>query len=66
MSTIARTLDEALAPITEGCMLAVPRESSGAAMAATRALVRRRQAAAPDHTAHVELAGGPSDRRRLR
>ena len=41
MSTIARTLDEALAPITDGCMLAVPRESSGAAMAATRALVRR-------------------------
>lgn len=40
MSTIARTLDEALAPITDGCMLAVPRESSGAAMAATRALVR--------------------------
>jgi glutaconate CoA-transferase subunit A len=41
MSTIARTLDEALAPITDGCMLAVPRESSGTAMAATRALVRR-------------------------
>jgi glutaconate CoA-transferase, subunit A len=41
MSTIAHTLDEALAPITDGCMLAVPRESSGAAMAATRALVRR-------------------------
>src|SRR5580700_2792881 len=41
MSTIIRTLDEALASITDGCMLAVPRESSGAAMAATRALVRR-------------------------
>src|SRR5207344_791645 len=41
MSTIARTLDEALAPITDGCVLAVPRESSGAAMAATRALIRR-------------------------
>jgi hypothetical protein len=27
MSTIARTLDEALAPITDGCMLAVPRHS---------------------------------------
>ena len=38
---IARTLDEALAPITDGCMLAVPRESSGVAMAATRALIRR-------------------------
>ncbi len=37
---IARTLDEALAPIGDGCMLAVPREGSGAAMAATRALIR--------------------------
>jgi len=42
MPTIARTLDEAIAPITDGCMLAVPRETSGAAMAATRALIRRR------------------------
>jgi glutaconate CoA-transferase, subunit A len=41
MSTIVRSLDEAIAPITDGCMLAVPRESSGAAMAATRALIRR-------------------------
>jgi len=38
---IARSLDEALAPIADGCLLAVPRESSGAAMAATRALIRR-------------------------
>jgi glutaconate CoA-transferase subunit A len=38
---IVRTLDEALAPITDGCVLAVPRESSGVAMAATRALIRR-------------------------
>jgi glutaconate CoA-transferase subunit A len=38
---IARTLDEALAPITDGCVLAVPREVSGVAMAATRALIRR-------------------------
>ena len=38
---IARTLDEALAPITDGCVLAVPRDVSGVAMAATRALVRR-------------------------
>jgi glutaconate CoA-transferase, subunit A len=38
---IVRTLEEALAPIADGCMLAVPRESSGVAMAATRALVRR-------------------------
>ena len=41
MPTIARTLDDALAPITDGCLLAVPRESSGVAMAATRALIRR-------------------------
>src|SRR6202166_1637341 len=38
---IGRSLDEALAPIADGCLLAVPRESSGAAMAATRALIRR-------------------------
>jgi glutaconate CoA-transferase subunit A len=38
---IARTLEEALAPIADGCMLAVPRETSGVAMAATRALIRR-------------------------
>ena len=38
MAIIARTLDDAIAPITDGCMLAVPRETSGAAMAATRAL----------------------------
>jgi glutaconate CoA-transferase subunit A len=41
MASIIRSLDEALAPITDGCLLAVPRESSGAAMAATRALIRR-------------------------
>src|SRR2546430_1502909 len=38
---IVRTLDDALGPITDGCMLAVPREQSGVAMAATRALIRR-------------------------
>jgi glutaconate CoA-transferase, subunit A len=38
---IASTLDDALAPIADGCMLAVPRESSGVPMAATRALIRR-------------------------
>src|SRR5499427_5129303 len=38
---IARSLDEALAVITDGCVLAVPRELSGVAMAATRALIRR-------------------------
>jgi glutaconate CoA-transferase subunit A len=41
MPTIARTLDDALAPIADGCVLAVPRESSGVPMAATRALIRR-------------------------
>jgi glutaconate CoA-transferase, subunit A len=38
---IVQTLDEALAPITDGCVLAVAREVSGVAMAATRALIRR-------------------------
>src|SRR5436305_6121765 len=38
---IARTLDDALAPISDGCVLAVPRERSGVAMPATRTLIRR-------------------------
>jgi glutaconate CoA-transferase subunit A len=38
---LARTIEEALAPITDGCALAVPREQSGVAMEATRALIRR-------------------------
>jgi glutaconate CoA-transferase subunit A len=41
MPTIARTLDEALAPIVDGCMLLVARETAGVAMEATRALIRR-------------------------
>jgi len=41
MPAIIRSLDEALAPIIDGCVLAVPRESSGVPMAATRALIRR-------------------------
>src|SRR3978361_576848 len=53
MAAIARSLDDALAPITDGCVLAVPRESPGGAMvavprdaggvarAAARALIRR-------------------------
>jgi glutaconate CoA-transferase, subunit A len=41
MPSIARNLDDALASITDGCLLAVPREASGAAMEATRALIRR-------------------------
>jgi glutaconate CoA-transferase subunit A len=40
MPQIVRPLDEALAPITDGCVLAIPRESTGVAMAATRTLVR--------------------------
>ena len=36
-----RSLEDAIAPITDGCVLAVAREVSGVAMAATRALLRR-------------------------
>ena len=38
---IAHSLDEALSPVRNGMMLAVPRDSSGVTMAATRALIRR-------------------------
>jgi len=38
---IVPTLDQALAPITDGCVLAVSRDVSGVAMEATRALIRR-------------------------
>jgi glutaconate CoA-transferase subunit A len=38
---IARSLDDALTIIKDGCVLAVPRESTGVAMAATRSLIRR-------------------------
>ena len=41
MSAPLKSLDDALAPITDGCMLVVPREVSGVPMAATRALIRR-------------------------
>ena len=34
-------IDDAIAPISDGCMLVVPREVSGVPMAATRALIRR-------------------------
>ena len=37
----AKSIDDAIAPIDDGCMLVVPREVSGVPMAATRALVRR-------------------------
>src|SRR5882672_9763445 len=41
MALIAGTIEEALASVTDGCVLAVAREVSGVAMAATRALIRR-------------------------
>jgi glutaconate CoA-transferase subunit A len=41
LAFIAGTIEEALEPIADGCVLAIPRESSGVAMAATRALIRR-------------------------
>src|ERR1051325_1062146 len=41
MPTIAASVDDAVATIPDGAMLVVPRESSGAPMEATRALVRR-------------------------
>jgi glutaconate CoA-transferase subunit A len=41
MAQIARNLDEALAPVTDGCTLLVARETAGVAMEATRALIRR-------------------------
>jgi glutaconate CoA-transferase subunit A len=41
MARIVATLDDLLAPIKDGCVLAVPRENSGVAMAATRALIKR-------------------------
>ena len=41
MPKFVATLDEALAPIVDGCMLVVPREASGVPMAATRALIWR-------------------------
>jgi glutaconate CoA-transferase subunit A len=41
MAAIAKSLDEALGVIADGCMLVVPREVSGVPMEATRALIRR-------------------------
>ena len=35
MPQIVQTLEQLLAPISDGCVLAVPRENSGVAMAAT-------------------------------
>src|SRR6202166_1523001 len=63
MPAILRSLEEALGSITDGCMLAVPRETSGAAMAATRALIRRgvkrlHLVALPTSTLQVDLLIG--------
>ena len=41
MPIIVDTIEEALAPIVDGIMLAVPREVAGVPMEATRALIRR-------------------------
>ncbi len=41
MPMMVQTLEEALAPIVDGCILAVPNEGAGVPMAATRALIRR-------------------------
>src|ERR1051325_4979838 len=41
MPTIAGNLDEALAAITDGASLLIPRDGAGVAMAATCALIRR-------------------------
>jgi len=40
MFQAVKSLDEALAPIADGCLLVVPREVSGVPMAATRALIK--------------------------
>ncbi|HKA75639.1 MAG TPA: CoA-transferase [Pseudolabrys sp.] len=41
MFQLAKSLDDAVAPIGNGCLLVVPREVSGVPMAATRALINR-------------------------
>jgi glutaconate CoA-transferase subunit A len=41
MPKLAANIDELIAPIEDGCVLAVPREVSGVPMAATRALILR-------------------------
>jgi glutaconate CoA-transferase subunit A len=41
MPVLAHSVDEAIAPIADGCLLLIPRESAGVPMAATRALIRR-------------------------
>jgi glutaconate CoA-transferase, subunit A len=63
MARITGSLEEALAPIADRCLLAVPRETSGVAMAATRALIRRglkhlHLVALPTSTLQVDLLIG--------
>src|SRR5215470_5101548 len=41
MFQLAKSIDEVIELIRDGCLLVVPREVSGVAMAATRALIRR-------------------------
>ena len=41
MFQLAKSIDDAIVLISDGCMLVVPREVSGVPMAATRALIRR-------------------------
>ena len=41
MPKLVASIEEALAPIKDGCLLVVPREVSGVPMEATRALIRR-------------------------
>ena len=63
MPVLARNVDEAIAPIADGCVLLVARESSGVAMEATRALIRRGVArlhvvACPTSTLQADLLIG--------
>jgi glutaconate CoA-transferase, subunit A len=63
MARTTGSLEEALAPIADRCLLAVPRETSGVAMAATRALIRRglkhlHLVALPTSTLQVDLLIG--------
>ncbi len=41
MFQLAKSIDDVIAPIGDGCMLVVPREVSGVPMEATRALIKR-------------------------
>ena len=63
MPILARSVEEAIAPLADGCLLLIPRESSGAPMEATRALIRRgvknlRVVACPTSTLQADLLIG--------